>query len=164
MPRPVKWRKIAKLPQFDYFHPGKNPGNDVVENCLKIEEYEALRLKDFEGFDQDECARLMEVSRATFQRILLKARHKVADALINGKAIKIEGGNYTKNICTLVCRDCGKVWQEGIENLQLKNRDGYMCGDCGSQHIACYNNCLTKSNNCCLIKNHQKGRRQGQGF
>ncbi|AST56635.1 DNA-binding protein [Thermoanaerobacterium thermosaccharolyticum] len=65
--------------------------NEVV---LTVEEFEAIRLKDLEGLEQEECAEKMKVSRPTFFRIIISAREKVADALVNGKAIKVEGGNY----------------------------------------------------------------------
>jgi predicted DNA-binding protein (UPF0251 family) len=62
--------------------------------CLSVEEVEAIRLKDLEGLEQEECAHKMSISRPTFHRLLATARHKVADALITGKAIRIEGGNF----------------------------------------------------------------------
>lgn len=62
--------------------------------AVYYEEIEAIRLKDYLGLEQEECANVMKVSRQTFQRILADARKKIADALINGKAIKIQGGNY----------------------------------------------------------------------
>jgi len=67
---------------------------NLEELVLNIEELEAIRLKDREGLEQVDCAERMHVSRATFQRILVSARSKLAEAIIEGKAIKIEGGNY----------------------------------------------------------------------
>jgi predicted DNA-binding protein (UPF0251 family) len=64
------------------------------EVCLSIEEAEAIRLKDLEDLDQEQCAEKMNISRPTFQRVLEAARRKIADALLNGKAIRIEGGNF----------------------------------------------------------------------
>ena len=61
---------------------------------MPVDEYEAVRLKDLEGLEQEECARKMNVSQPTFHRLVLSARKKIADAIINGKAIRIEGGNY----------------------------------------------------------------------
>lgn len=61
---------------------------------LAVDELEALRLKDFEGMEQDKAAATMKVSQPTFHRIIQSAHCKVADALVNGKAIRIEGGNY----------------------------------------------------------------------
>ncbi len=62
--------------------------------CLNVDEFEALRLKDFEGLEQTVAAESMGISQPTFHRIIESGRKKVADALINGKAIRIEGGDY----------------------------------------------------------------------
>ena len=66
----------------------------LEEVILTVEELEAVRLKDLEGLEQEECADMMKVSRPTFFRIITSARQKIADALVNGKAIRVEGGNY----------------------------------------------------------------------
>jgi predicted DNA-binding protein (UPF0251 family) len=65
----------------------------LQEVVIAIDEYEALHLKDLDGKEQEECARLMNISQPTFHRLIISARKKVADALINGKALKIGGGN-----------------------------------------------------------------------
>lgn len=91
---------------------------DLHENILRIEELKAIRLKDLEGLEQEECAGKMEVSRQIFQRILNTARAKISDSLINIKAITIESGNYTRNICLVKCLDCGKEWKESYENFE----------------------------------------------
>ena len=67
---------------------------DLEESILTIDEYEAVRLKDLLSLEQEEAAKRMNISRPTFQRLIVSARKKMADAIINGKAIKIEGGNY----------------------------------------------------------------------
>jgi predicted DNA-binding protein (UPF0251 family) len=67
---------------------------DMEEIVLPVEEYEAVRLKDLEGLEQEECAKKMNISQPTFHRLVLSARKRIADAIINGKAIKIEGGNF----------------------------------------------------------------------
>ncbi len=138
--RPTKWRKIENIPTVQYFVPSDTDAGLVPENLLKIEELEAIRLKDLEGLEQEECAGRMEVSRPTFQRILISAREKVADSLINGKVIRIEGGNFTRNICPVRCLECGKEWKESFENLeQIKNSE-YLCPKCNSKSIACNQN------------------------
>lgn len=108
----MKWRKIENVPAVQFFVPAEAGLDAVPENILKIEEIEAIRLKDLEGLEQEECAEKMEVSRPTFQRILISARQKIADSLINGKAIHIEGGNFTRNICPVKCLDCGREWRK----------------------------------------------------
>lgn len=101
-----------------YFVPSEKDIAEVPENILKLEELETMRLKDMEGFEQSECAKKMEVSRPAFQRIFLSAREKIADSLVNGKIIHIEGGNFTWNIYLVRCLDCGKVWMESYENME----------------------------------------------
>ncbi len=94
MVRPKKCRMVSMLPDANYFKPAGIPLHYLNEIHLSVEEAEALRLKDLEGLEQVEGAVKMGVSRPTFQRVLSSARKKVADALLNGKAIKIEGGNF----------------------------------------------------------------------
>lgn len=94
MPRPIRCRRIAFLPGTTYFKPAGIPLRFLEEVCLSLEEAEAIRLRDIEDLEQEEAATRMNVSRATYQRVLESARKKVADALLNGKAIRIEGGNF----------------------------------------------------------------------
>jgi predicted DNA-binding protein (UPF0251 family) len=94
MARPPKCRRVEFIPTFTYFKPAGIPKNDLEELILNVEELEAIRLKDREGLEQVDCAEKMHISRATFQRILISARNKIAEAIIEGKAIRIEGGNY----------------------------------------------------------------------
>ena len=136
MARPIKWRKIENVPSVLHFIPSENE-SEGPKNVLKIEELEAIRLKDLEGLEQGECAEKMEVSRPTFQRILISAREKIADSLIHGKAISVEGGNFTRNICPVKCIDCGKIWMESFENLEPIKSGEYTCPSCGSHQVAC---------------------------
>jgi len=94
MPRPTKWRRVAFIPEVNYFKPARIPLRILEEVNLSVEEAEAIRLKDLEGLEQVSCAEKMYISRQTFQRVLASARQKIADALLNGKAIRIEGGNF----------------------------------------------------------------------
>lgn len=144
MARPTKWRKIEKIPAIPYFIPSDKDVAEVPENILKLEELEAIRLKDLEGLEQGKCAEKMEVSRPTFQRILLSAREKIADSLVNGKIIHIEGGNFTQNICLVRCLDCGKGWIESFENLESIKNGEYSCPTCGSTKVSCRQNCKGK--------------------
>ncbi|MBW7572117.1 DUF134 domain-containing protein [Caproiciproducens faecalis] len=151
MARPTKWRKIENIPTVPYFVPSETEVAEVPENVLKLEELEAVRLKDLEGLEQGECAEKMEVSRPTFQRILLSAREKIADSLINGKTIHVEGGNFTRNICPVSCLECGKEWMESFENLASIRSGEYACPSCGSKQVTCKRNCKGKfcHRNCC---------------
>lgn len=103
MVRPFKCRMISVVPGVTYFKPAGIPLRQLEEVQLTVDELEAIRLKDFENLEQAEGGRKMKVSRPTFQRVLSSARKKIADALLNGKALRIEGGNfkYVENISDL---------------------------------------------------------------
>ena len=92
MPRPRQCRRVAQLPQATFFKPRGVPLRVLQQVGLTVDELEALRLADLEGLYQEEAAGRMNVSRQTFGRIVEAARRKVADALVNGKALSIEGG------------------------------------------------------------------------
>ena len=94
MVRPRLCRRINSEPNVTYFKPRGVPLFELEESILTIEEFEAVRLKDLEGFEQEECAKKMNISQPTFHRLVLSARKKIADGIVNGKAIKIEGGSY----------------------------------------------------------------------
>jgi predicted DNA-binding protein (UPF0251 family) len=94
MSRPLKCRRIAYLPNVTYFKPAGIPMRELEEVCLSFEEAEAIRLKDLGGLEQEPAAEKMKISRATFQRVLASARRKIADGLLKGKAIRIEGGIF----------------------------------------------------------------------
>ncbi len=89
MPRPRLRRKIRFNPEVTYFKPLGIPMRALEELELTHEEVEALRLKNMVGLDQAECAKKMQTSASTFQRILSAAYKKISQALIEGKAIKI---------------------------------------------------------------------------
>ena len=107
MPRPPKSRKVSFLPNLTYFKPAGVPLKELEEESLRYEELEAIRLKDLQGLEQEACAERMGVSRPTFHRIITSARNKLARALVEGKAIRIEGGNYKLITDHLRCSECG---------------------------------------------------------
>lgn len=94
MGRPKLCRRVRFSPNVTYFKPQGIPLRQLEEVILPVDEYEAVRLKDLEGLQQEECAKKMNISQPTFHRLILSARKKIADAIVNGKAIKIEGGAY----------------------------------------------------------------------
>ncbi|MFH1285399.1 MAG: DUF134 domain-containing protein [Candidatus Micrarchaeota archaeon] len=94
MVRPKKCRMVNAEPGVDYFKPRAVPLMELEEVELNVEEFEAVRLKDLEKLEQIEVARRMKISQPSLHRLLVSARNKIADALVNGKAIKIYGGNY----------------------------------------------------------------------
>ncbi len=113
MARPQKDRIVACDPTISYFKPRGVPLRQMEEVCLTIDQMEALRLADLEGLSQEDAGAQMGVSRATFGRIVQRARNIVADALVNGKAILLEGGNYQlKDIHReFECRSCRYQWE-----------------------------------------------------
>lgn len=90
MARPLKPRRVSFDPNVVYFKPRAVPLSILEEIDLNVDELEALRLCDLEDLGQEEAARKMKISQSTLQRILTVARQKVAEALIKGKAIKIQ--------------------------------------------------------------------------
>jgi len=92
MPRPRQCRRVAQMPQATYYRPRGVPLRTLEQVALTVDELEALRLADLEGLYQEAAAQKMNVSRQTFGRIVEAAHRKVADALVNGKALSIEGG------------------------------------------------------------------------
>lgn len=107
MPRMPKCRRVCAEPQARMFTPECEAQGCVT---LSVEELESLRLCDLEALDQDAAAGRMEVSRGTLQRILYAARHKTAEALVQGRALKIEGGHYAvqgqPGGCAAGCQYC----------------------------------------------------------
>ena len=94
MPGRRRCRRVGQQPTFTSFGPANAGSNTPEEAILSVDEFEAVRLKDLEGFDQSECAERMEISQPTFHRLVVSARRKIADALTHGKTIQIQGGNY----------------------------------------------------------------------
>lgn len=132
MPRPKKNRKIYYVPNIRVFGPLDDSGTEDYV-VLTYEELESFRLMDLEGLDQNECADRMMVARSTFQRIYTEAKRKVIDSLVNGKILRIEGGNYIINKCTAKCEKCGEVWEAATGNLISDEK----CPKCGSTEFSC---------------------------
>lgn len=91
MPRPQKCRRICQAPRYDCFHPKGKPDAAVI--VLTLDEYEVIRLVDFEKRTHEQCALQMNVSRTTITEIYESARFKLADSIVNGKSIEIAGGS-----------------------------------------------------------------------
>lgn len=110
MSRRSKCRRVGFMPIHLSFSPqGIETSDEIV---LTVDELEALRLSDYLLYDQQKAANNMEVSRGTYQRILNNARYKIAEALITGKMIQINGGNYALVEEIACCKDKQKLCQE----------------------------------------------------
>lgn len=109
MARPMKRRTVCCLPERNKFGPLGSPAN--LENCvtMTIDEYETIRLIDLEGFTQEECAGQMNVARTTIQGIYSEARKKLAELLVEGKILVVEGGEY--RLCDGQNQGCGRGCQ-----------------------------------------------------
>ncbi|MDP1884660.1 MAG: DUF134 domain-containing protein [Candidatus Moranbacteria bacterium] len=90
MTRPKLCRRLRFKPKAHYFKPQGVPMAELEEIILTKEEMEAVKLKDFDGMEQIEASEKMDTSQSTFQRILSSARVKIAEAIVKGKALKIE--------------------------------------------------------------------------
>ncbi len=110
MVRPCKCRHVCGHPQTTYFKPRGLPVSQLEEVVLTIDEFEAIRLADMEGLYQEQAAKSMHISRQTFGNILESAHRKIADAIINAKALKIEGGTVRMIHRHFHCSDCNHQW------------------------------------------------------
>jgi predicted DNA-binding protein (UPF0251 family) len=129
MSRPQKCRRVASIPGTTFFKPSGVPLRSLEEIQLSLEEAEALRLKELEGLDQEAASVKMNVSRPTFQRVLASARNKVADALLNGKAVRIVGGNVEMAFSRFRCRR-GHEWD--IPSVPDGQYEPVLCPDCNT--------------------------------
>ena len=112
MARPRNCRRVGSMPESNYFKPRGIPLSMLEEVVLTVDEFEAIRLADLEGLYQEEAAEKMKVSRPTFGRIIDSAHKKVAEALVKGKALKIEGGEFEMaSMRKFRCYDCQHSWE-----------------------------------------------------
>jgi len=129
MPRPKCCRQVGAIPYKTCFQPeGVTALSYPDEILLTLDEYESLRLADLEGLYQEQAASRMNISRQTFGRIVEAARRKVADVLVNGKSLRIEGGPVSINVDeTTRCPRCRHAL--GLQ----KSGDGSICPHCRKQ-------------------------------
>ncbi len=106
MSRPRKRRRVCGLPNNKSFGPINNKAqkNEIIN--ITVEEHEIVRLIDLEGLDQTECAERMEVARSTIQRAYIEVKRKIADCIVNGKILRIEGGDYVLCEKNVECEPC----------------------------------------------------------
>ena len=126
---PYRRRRIHLPPRFGHFKPAGVPARLLTRTDLSLDEYEAIRLADYEGLEHLQVSDKMGISRPTFTRLIEKARHKVAEALIEGKELVFTGGNVDLVKTLHQCTDCGEVEPKPVDH-GTEN-----CPDCGSENV-----------------------------
>lgn len=119
MARPRKRRRVCSVPNYEIFGPLNGIDDNRETILLTVEEYEVIRLIDLEGLEQEQCAERMDVARSTVQRMYVNAKEKIADSLVNGKILKIEGGDYV--VCNRNRGKCSPCFRG--RHRHGKNRD-----------------------------------------
>ena len=135
-------RTIKELPIIKGFRPLWMHPNYRSAITLQLEEYEVLRLMDYEGMIHEQAAQQMQVSRPTITRIYEQARKKLATALVEGRSILIEGGEVQLKDEHFLCEDCR-------HKFTIQNTENKKCPDCGSQRIISLSNCFIGGCKCC---------------
>ncbi len=130
MPRPRNCRNIKGPPLISAFKPVGTPARCLKSVTISLDEFEAIRLADHEGLEHEEASKLLGISRSVFTRLVEKARQKIADALINGCAIIIEGGDYHFQCDYYRCLKCFAVIERSFSENPPVN-----CPNCGSEDI-----------------------------
>ena len=129
MPVETKIRKVQAYPAYSVFKPAKVPLRDLTLITITLEEFEAIRLVDFEDKNQREAAEIMEISQPTINRILKSARKKLGQMLVQGHAIVIEGGVIALHCVVYRCKNCGFHW------TAKRNEPVDLCEKCRSTEI-----------------------------
>ncbi len=132
MPRPKRWRKVSNPPIISGFKPYGTSTNEATTESvlLRYEEYEAIRLCDYEGMNHYQASMAMEVSRPTLTRIYAIARQKIAEAFVLGKQIIIEGGKIYFDSEWYSCNDCGCYFNHPNKQVAVIH-----CPLCNSEQI-----------------------------
>jgi len=140
MPRPFCHRRVGFQPGYSYFKPRGIPVDELPEIILTLDEIEAIRLADLNGMYQEQAAKCMNVSRPTFGRIIDSAHKKIADALVNGKVLKIETG-VTEFAETkwFKCKECHTEIEIPKQGPNLTH-----CPKCGNRYMKGHGYCHRK--------------------
>lgn len=130
MPRRKRHRRVLREPPVSVFKPAGIPTRELEEILITVDEFEAVRLADFNGLNQREASEVMKISQPTFNRVLASARTKIARGLVEGCVLRIEGGRYVLSDGTgfLECVTCGNA-ADVIEGQDQK------CPRCGSVEL-----------------------------
>jgi len=148
MTRPRKNRKVNAPPKIKGMKPIGVPGRMLEKIVLSIDEYEAIRLTDYKGYSHKQSAKIMDISRPTFTRLVDSARKKIAEAIIGVKDLLIEGGTFSFQNHLIRCLNCGDVYSSSIEKVTPSS-----CPECNSAEIVDLNSWFTTKG---------KGRKQAR--
>jgi len=122
-------RVIAAPPRFSSYKPSGIPRTSLKQTVISLDEYEAFRLADYEGYDHLKASAHMQISRPTFSRLIEKARSKIALAIIDGHELVIEGGNIDFSQGLYRCRRCGEEQLHAVHDIITD------CPECGSDDV-----------------------------
>jgi len=135
VPKPKKNRFVQQPPAVTYYKPQGIPLFQLEQVVLDVDEFEAIRLVDYEGLHLEDAARKLNVSRATCARIIDSAHHKIGTALTHGHAIRIEGGSFVLGKNGYHCRDCGSRWEIEIGERTTADAAAVACPRCRSDRV-----------------------------
>lgn len=128
MARPKNCREIGDSPGAYYYKPKGVPYSSLEEVVVTLDEFEALRLADHEGLYQQDAAERMGISRQTFGRIVDSAHRKIAEALVNGRALRIEGGDVRqRSSISAMCASCNRSF-----SYEKNGEEKVLCPRCGT--------------------------------
>ena len=150
MSRPEKHRIIYEPPIFTGFKPTGVARNLLEESIMSLDEFESFRLADYVGLSHAEAADEMEISRSTFTRLVEKARRKIADLIIQGRVLTIDGGNIHFRNNIIRCHDCGHMFNIDIQAAFNK------CPVCHSTNLINLAGGFGHGK-CCVNRNFKKG-------
>ncbi|MFX1483589.1 MAG: DUF134 domain-containing protein [Promethearchaeota archaeon] len=130
MPRRKQHRFVRREPIISVYKPAGVPAKELEEILITVDEFEAIRLADYEGMNQREACTVMKISQPTFNRILASARNKIAQGIVEGNVLRIEGGRYVLEDGSggLQCADCNY-------RLDMDTDPRNVCPKCGSHKI-----------------------------
>ncbi len=151
MPRQKKERMIHRPPIYTKFKPVGVRGQSLEITELTIDEYEAIRLADHLGMNHIEASEEMEISRSTFTRLIENARKKIAEFLIKGKQLQIDGGNIHFRGNIIKCLYCGHMFNTNFEGNITS------CPSCGSNNLMDLAGGFGHGR-CCRNRNNRRGR------
>jgi len=156
MPRPEKQRMVHSPPLFNSFKPTGIGRNRLVPIILSLDEYEAIRLADYQGLDHAEAAEMMEISRSTFTRLIEKARKKLSKFLVEGAELSIDGGNIHFRGNIFRCMDCEHMFNTDFNGTFTE------CPSCGSKRLIDVAGGYGHGR-CCNGNHHGQGNNRGHG-